>query len=170
MDLLSRESSFEELDVESVYDSSAAGGQYHTRSCSRSLLKWWPSSTTICPIKGGRHSIANWMIASLPAVRLSHQKGNFLSFLSFTMKSQGHGNPHILPVSTIPQCFIHLSWDWMYKSIPQVEETLISYCSPASAFLSMKRPALPSRPCCVTSALVGKACHCGVTGLPVWPA
>lgn len=111
VDLLSGESSFEELDVESGYDSNTTAGQYHTRSCSRSLLKWWSSSTTIGPVKGGRHPIANWMIASLPAVRPSHQKGTSLSFPIFTMKSQGHGNPHILPVSTIPQCFIHLSWD-----------------------------------------------------------
>ncbi|XDV19288.1 hypothetical protein PO909_024787 [Leuciscus waleckii] len=43
-----------------------------------------------------------------------------------------------------------------YAEMPQVEETLASYLSPGSAS-SLKKPPLPSKPCRITSSLVGKA-------------
>lgn len=43
-----------------------------------------------------------------------------------------------------------------YKLMPRVEETLAGYLSPASVS-SLKSPALPSRPCRITSSLIGKA-------------
>ncbi|XP_060741844.1 uncharacterized protein LOC132856323 [Tachysurus vachellii] len=42
-----------------------------------------------------------------------------------------------------------------YGAMPRVEETLAGYLSPASP--AWRRPALPSKPCRTTSALVGKA-------------
>ncbi|XP_073721072.1 uncharacterized protein [Misgurnus anguillicaudatus] len=43
-----------------------------------------------------------------------------------------------------------------YTEMPQVEETLASYLSPGSAS-SLKKPILPTKPCRITSSLVGKA-------------
>ncbi|KAI2667000.1 Gag-Pol polyprotein [Labeo rohita] len=43
-----------------------------------------------------------------------------------------------------------------YTEMPRVEETLASYLSPESAS-SIKKPTLPTKPCRVTSSLVGKA-------------
>lgn len=43
-----------------------------------------------------------------------------------------------------------------YKLIPRVEEILGGYLSPASVS-TLKSPALPSRPCRITSSLIGKA-------------
>ncbi len=44
----------------------------------------------------------------------------------------------------------------VYTMMPQVEETLVGYLSPGSSS-SLKKPVLPTKPCRLTSSLVGKA-------------
>ncbi len=48
-----------------------------------------------------------------------------------------------------------------YMMMPQIEETLASYLSPGSSS-SLKKATLPTKPCRVTSSLVGKAFQAGV--------
>ncbi len=43
-----------------------------------------------------------------------------------------------------------------YMMMPQIEETLAGYLSPGSSS-SLKKATLPTKPCRVTSSLVGKA-------------
>ncbi len=45
---------------------------------------------------------------------------------------------------------------WSYMVMPQIEETLAGYLSPGSSS-SLKKETLPTKPCRVTSSLVGKA-------------